>query len=254
MIQIYYKIEIMKEYEIYADLKVPRGSKIISRLDGRNFHSLSKRLNLNKPYDDEFIEAMVNVSNDIFKEFSPLFIYTFSDEINVLLLEIPFSGRIEKLNSVFSSLAASSLMKHINNSFKIVIDELISFDSRIIPLSDNNDIVSYFKWRQDESWRNCINSYGYWTLRNDFSAKIATNKLKNLKSSDIHQLLFEKGINLNNLPLYQKRGIVLYKEKREILGLNPKTNKKESSYKNSIFIDRNLSIFDKEFFKKLNIL
>lgn len=244
----------MKEYETYADLKVPRGSKIVLRLDGRNFHSLSKKLNLNKPYDDKFIDSMVNVSKDIFKEFSPLFIYTFSDEINILLSEVPFSGRIEKLNSVFPSLAASSLMKYMNSLFEIVIDEIISFDSRIIPLSNNNDIVSYFKWRQDESWRNCINSYGYWTLREDFSAKIATNKLKNLKSSDIHQLLFEKGINLNDSPLYQKRGIALYKKKREVTGLNLKTNKEESSYRNSIFIDQNLSIFDKEFFKKINIL
>lgn len=240
----------MKEYEIYTDLKVPKGSKIILRLDGRNFHSLSKKFNLNKLYDDKFIESMVNTSKDIFKEFSPFFIYTFSDEMNILLSEIPFSRRIEKLNSVFPSLAASSLMKHMNNLFKINIDEIISFDSRIIPLSNDEDIVKYFKWRQDESWRNCINSYGYWTLRKDFSAKIATNKLKNLKSSDIHQILFEKGINLNNLPSYQKRGIGLYKEKRENISLNPKTNKEELSYRNSLVIDHNLPIFDNDFFKK----
>ncbi|WP_263641269.1 tRNA(His) guanylyltransferase Thg1 family protein [Methanobrevibacter arboriphilus] len=108
---------------------------------------------------------MINTSQDIFKEFSPLFIYTFSDEINILLSEIPFSGRIEKLNSVFPSLASSSLALNLNKYFKPTHSIIISFDSRIIPIANKDDIVKYFKWRQDESWRNCINSYGYWVLR-----------------------------------------------------------------------------------------
>ena len=243
----------MKEYEIYNNLKVPRGSKLILRLDGRNFHSLSKKLNLNKPYDENFITSMVEASKDIFKEFSCVFIYTFSDEINILLSEIPFSGRIEKLNSVFPSLAASSLTTHFNKLFKMKSDEIISFDSRVIPLS-NEDIVKYFKWRQDEAWRNCVNSYGYWTLREEFSKDIATEKLKNLKSSDIHNLLFERGINLNKVSTYQKRGIAIYKNKKEIVGMNPKTNSKEHSYRNILFIDKELPIFDENFFKKIDIL
>jgi len=269
----------MKEYEIYNDLTVPKGSKIILRLDGRNFHSLSKNLNLKRPYDEEFIKSMVFTSKDIFKEFSPLFIYTFSDEINILLSEIPFSGRIEKLNSIFSSLASSALMKYLNTNFfkdgfvnkenninensidksdvnKVNINKnnIISFDSRVIPISITEDIVKYFKWRQDESWRNCVNSYGYWTLREDFSPSVSGEKLKNLNSSDIHQLLFEKGINLNDLPSYQKRGIAIYKTKKAIFGINPKTNNKEHSYRNILIIDKELPMFDKDFFKNINIL
>lgn len=249
----------MKEYEIYNDLKAPKGSKIILRLDGRNFHSLSNNLNLKRPYDDEFIKSMVSTSKDIFKEFSCLFIYTFSDEINILLSEIPFSRRIEKLNSIFPSLASSALTKHLNTNFQIddSVDnnnDIISFDSRVIPISVTEDIVKYFKWRQDESWRNCVNSYGYWTLREDFSPRIASEKLKYLKSCDIHQLLFEKGINLNDMPSYQKRGISIYKNKKEISGINPKTNNKEYSYRNILFIDKELPIFDRDFFKKIDIL
>jgi tRNA(His) guanylyltransferase len=244
----------MKEYEIYNNLKVPSGSKLILRLDGRNFHRLTNKLDLNRPYDENFINTMVLTAKDIFKEFSPLLIYIFSDEINILLSEIPFSGRIEKLNSVFPSLAASSLSLHLTEFFTENIKNIISFDSRAIPISNDEDIVKYFKWRQDEAWRNCVNSYGYWTLRKNFSSKIATEKLQNLKSAAIHELLFERGINLNDLPKYQKRGIAIYKEKKEIVGLNPKTNKEESSYRNYIFVDKNLDIFDQEFFKKIDII
>jgi len=254
----------MKEYEVYNDLKVPKGSRIILRLDGRNFHSLSKNLNLKRPYDDEFVKSMVSTSRDIFKEFSPLFIYTFSDEINVLLSEIPFSGRIEKLNSIFPSLVSSSLTIHLNNCFSSysfnsyndedVENNLISFDSRIVPISTDEDIVKYFKWRQDESWRNCINSYGYWTLRENFSAKETTKKLKGLKASDIHQLLFENGINLNNTLTYEKRGIAVYKDRKKVVGFNPKVKEEECSYRNVLFVNKELPIFDNDFFRKLDII
>ena len=297
----------MKEYEIYNNLKVPKGSKIILRLDGRNFHSLSKKLNFDKPYYEKFINSMISTSINIFKEFSPLFIYTFSDEISILLSEVPFSGRIEKLNSVFPSLASSSLANSLNKYFKndvsnekqiekeiendinhekdftndikyeneldndisdekefdedikheknVINDSiLISFDSRIIPISKNKDVVKYFKWRQDESWRNCINSYGYWKLRENYSAKEATQKLKSLKSSDIHQLLFGNGINLNNVPNYQKRGIAIYKKKEKIIGLNPIKNKEETSYRNKLIIDKKITTFNQGFFKKIDII
>ena len=94
----------MKDYEIYSTMKVPKNSNIILRLDGRKFHSLAKHLNLEKPYDYNFSTLMSEVAKDIFDEFSPLFVYTFSDEISILLSEIPFLGRIEKFNYFFTSI------------------------------------------------------------------------------------------------------------------------------------------------------
>lgn len=92
---------------------------------------------------------MVKVSKDLFNEFAPVFIYTFSDEISILLDNIPFNGRIEKINSVVASFAASSFTYNLNKE----IAKPIAFDSRIIPIIDD-DIYKYFKWRQDEAWRN----------------------------------------------------------------------------------------------------
>ena len=82
----------MKEFEVYSSLKVPKNSKIIVRLDGRSFHKLAKDLNLTKPYDDNFYKVMAKVCEDLFKEFSPVLVYTFSDEISLLLDKIPFDG------------------------------------------------------------------------------------------------------------------------------------------------------------------
>lgn len=252
----------MKDYEIYSTMKVPKNSNIVLRLDGRKFHSLAKGLNLEKPYDERFYKIIANVCLDIFKQFSPKFIYTFSDEISILLDEIPFSGRVEKINSVFSSLASSSFTYYLLNDYsnEFNLEKLsdndrdnvfpISFDSRIIPI-DNASISSYFKWRQDECWRNCINGYGIWALKNEYDDEEANERIKGLKSSDIHDLLFERGINLNDVDNWKKRGIGIYKRSWEIEGFNPVKEEKTVSTRSEVYVDYELDIFNQEFFDKL---
>ena len=93
----------MKEYEVYSSLKVPKNSKIIIRLDGRSFHTLARDLELVKPYDENFYRVISEVCNDLFNEFSPLFAYTFSDEISLLLDNVPFDGRIENRHFMVQS-------------------------------------------------------------------------------------------------------------------------------------------------------
>ncbi|MDO5850159.1 MAG: tRNA(His) guanylyltransferase Thg1 family protein [Methanobacteriaceae archaeon] len=248
----------MKDYEIYSNLNVPKGSNVVLRLDGRKFHTLSRKLNLEKPYDINFSSLMVEVSKDLFREFSPKFIYTFSDEISILLDEIPFGGRIEKLDSVFASIASGSFTYHFMNDldkFDINFeDDLksiilpISFDSRVVPVGD--DVLDYFKWRQDESWRNCVNAYGIWALNQDYSSKVATEKIRGLKSKDIHELLFERGINLNNVETWKKRGIGIYKKSHKIEGFNPLKNEKTISSRSELFVDLDLELFNQDFFDK----
>lgn len=252
----------MKDYEIYSTMRVPKNSNIVLRLDGRKFHSLAKGLNLEKPYDERFYKIIANVCLDIFKQFSPKFIYTFSDEISILLDEIPFSGRVEKINSVFSSLASSSFTYYLLNDYsnEFNLDKLsdndrdnvfpISFDSRIIPI-DNASISSYFKWRQDECWRNCINGYGIWALKKEYNDEEANERIKGLKSSNIHDLLFERGINLNDVDNWKKRGIGIYKRSWEIEGFNPVKEEKTVSTRSEVYVDYELDIFNQEFFDKL---
>ena len=235
----------MKECETFSGLKVPCGSKIIIRIDGRKFSKLSRDLEFKKPYDEQFKDIMVKTGEDFFKEFSPAFIYTFSDEINILLSEIPFGGRIEKLDSVFASFITGSFTKNVSKS----IERPISFDSRVIPLSEKL-VISYFKQRQDEAWRNCINGYAYWTLREEHAKKETMEILRKKKSNQLHDILFEKGINLAELPTWQKRGIGLYKKEVVIEGYNPIKDENVRSVRKKIFIDDDLPIFNTEFFSE----
>ena len=239
----------MKEYEVYSSLKVPKNSKIIVRLDGRSFHSLARDLNLEKPYDENFYKVISEVCEDLFEEFSPLFVYAFSDEISLILDNIPFDGRIEKINSVFASFAASSFVIHYNAQFK----KPPAFDSRVIPVSDE-DILKYFKWRQDESWRNCVNSHGISYLKSKYSNSDANDKIKGMSQSDVHELLFQNGINLNDVETYKKRGIGIYRKNKKVVGFNKKENKDQTSYRSYVYTDWQLPIFSEEFFRQIGVI
>lgn len=239
----------MKDYEVYSSLKVPKNSKIIVRLDGRSFHKLAIDLKLTKPYDENFYRVIADVCNDLFNEFSASFVYTFSDEISLLLDTIPFDGRVEKINSVIASFAASSFVMHYDVNFK----KPPAFDSRIVPVSDE-DILKYFRWRQDESWRNCVNSHGISHLKSKYSNSQANDIIKGMKLNEVHELLFEDGINLNDVDTYKKRGIGIYRKQKKVVGFNKKENRNQTSYRSYVYTDWELPKFSEEFFKEIGVI
>ncbi|MBE6501819.1 MAG: guanylyltransferase [Methanobrevibacter thaueri] len=239
----------MKDYEVYSSLKVPKNSKVIVRLDGRAFHKLAKDLDLTKPYDENFYRVMAKVCEDLFKEFSPSFVYTFSDEISLLFDDLPFDGRIEKINSVMAGFTSSSFVINYDADFK----KPPAFDSRIIPINDE-DILDYFKWRQDESWTNCVNSHGISYLKNKYSNNEANDKINGMKLNEIHELLFQNGINLNDIETYKKRGIGIYRKNKKVVGFNKKENKNQTSYRSYVFTDWELPIFNEDFFRSIGVI
>ncbi len=250
----------MKECEIFSDLKVPCTSKIVIRADGRKFSRLSQDLDLQKPYDQDFVNIMVDTCSEFFREFSPSFIYTFSDEINILLDEIPFNGRVEKMDSVFASFISGTFSQKILKNKRFVKRfnsktsiKPVSFDSRIIPLNPES-VVSYFKNRQDEAWRNCLNGYAYWTLRKDYGREEAVKLLNGKKSSQIQEILFGEGINIQKVPAWQRKGVAIYRKEIMIDGYNPLSQKTVQSKRWKAFEDRELPVFDAKFFKNSLIL
>lgn len=58
-----------------------------------------------------------------------------------------------------------------------------------------------------------IRGYDYWTHRKlGLDERAATEKVFGLSLSQKNELLYEQGINFNDLPNWQKRGIGLYWE------------------------------------------
>jgi len=232
------------KYEIFREIKIPYDVPFFVRCDGRNFHRLTDEINFKKPYDKEFAEIMVNSAKSLFKNnLNPTLAYIFSDEINILFFNAPFSGRIEKINSVFASILSSTFSLELYRRRKIA--RTISFDARVIPIPEKR-IIEYLTWRQLECWRNHVNSYAFYTLiEKGFSREEAAKLLKGLKSAELHDLVFkERGINLAKTPIWQRRGILLYFEKYLKEGVNKLTGEKVLTARRKLVENWELPIFN----------
>ena len=235
----------MKKYEQFSQLKVIEDIPLLLRVDGRSFSKYTKQLKLEKPFDGRLRDIFIEVSKDLITEFNPKYVYTFSDEINILFEESPFNGRIEKIDSIIASFISSSFMKHLiinKDKFDVDVYQLkpASFDCRIITTAAHKK--EYFKWRQDEAWRNCLNSYAQSVLNKNHSPKETSEILFKLKKQDIHELLYENGINIAHVPTWHKRGVCLYKMCQEDERRNPKTNEKNISISKEIYIDLEMEL------------
>jgi tRNA(His) 5'-end guanylyltransferase len=227
----------MENREIFSNLTtVP---PVFVRLDGRAFHRLTARLHLKKPFDDRFTEAMVAVSKALVAEsgLSPAFAYTFSDEISLYLNALPFSGRVEKIDSVAASYAASAF------TLALGIEEPMAFDARIIQAS-HESALEYMVNRQDEAWRNHLNAYCQQALIMDgMSVKKAAETLKGMPARKLHDMMHARGVNLAKTPAWQRRGVLVRKTVTEKGGYNPKTKKAVVVQRSTVTADRNLPLF-----------
>lgn len=218
----------MKNREIFAEMRcIP---PVVVRADGRNFRNTLAGLGFKKPYDQTFARALADTAELFIKKsgLSPLFAYTFSDEISFLFMELSFEGRVEKIDSIVASFLSSAL------TINLRLDEPVAFDSRIVALQ-KDEIPAYFHWRQLEAWRNFVASWGYYTLiAEGMDKNEASRYLKGKKEWEIHEMLFERGINLAKLPAWQRNGIMIYAGEYEISGFNPILGKETKSQRRKV--------------------
>ena len=189
-------------WEIYSGL-CSRAPMVV-RVDGRGFKKLLE--DCQKPYDLTFAKSMAQAAASFFVDsgFSPSLGFTFSDEISLLFFEPPFAGRVEKIDSAIAGFLSAALS--LNRG------RLLSMDCRTIPLC-RAEIIDYLAERQAETWRNHIFSYGFYLLVNEgLSTAAAMQQLRGMKEQEIHEQVFQKGVNLAKTPAWERRGVMVYRK------------------------------------------
>ncbi len=229
----------MRGFEQSLDRKMLEGIYIVARLDGHGFTRLTKKeWNLEKPFDVRFRDAMINTLRHLMDcGFRIIYGYTQSDEIS-LLFHIDDSTFGRKERKLISILAAEASV-----TFSEQIGRHAVFDCRLVPLPNADYVVDYFRWRQEDSHRNSLNSHCYWLLRNEgLSAANAQKQIAGLSNGDKNELLFSHGINYNNLPLWQRRGVGMYLRDEEKTGYNPKTREHIKFVRRTLYLENELPI------------
>lgn len=201
--------------EYYHGLRVLPGAFVVIRVDGRGFSKFTEA-NFTKPFDERFSTLMVETAGVLMSELGARYGYTESDEISILLEPASslFGGSVEKLVSVSAGIASST--------FTHAAGLPAHFDSRIWLGTSVDDVADYFSWRQADATRCALNGWCYWTERKKGkSAGQATKLLDGTTTAAKNELLYAHGINFNELPAWQRRGIGLWNETYQREGYDP---------------------------------
>jgi len=204
--------ETTQKQEIFSQIRTPPDTPFFVRLNGRRFQAISEKLGARKPFDKNFAKCLVKSGRALFQaNLNPSLVYVASDEINALFLHtIPFSGRVEKINSVLAGTTSSAFSLHALKQFKKT--STVAFDSRIITVT-REKVKDYLSSRQRDAWRNHNNAYAYWLLRKQgHKPSEAAKTLRGLKTNELHELLFKQGVNLAKTPAWQRRGVLIHRQ------------------------------------------
>lgn len=235
----------MRVYETSLDISVPPGLWMVARLDGKGFTKWTHDKGFKKPFDDTFHEIMLDATMGLMElsGFKILYGYTESDEISLLIHkdDDTFNRKMRKLNSTLASIASVMASQSGGPCF---------FDCRICVLPDVETVVDYFRWRMEDSSRNCLNGYCYWLLRQSgMSKRAATKELEGKGVAFKNELLFSKfGINFTkDITAWHKRGSGVYWKHVIKEAVNQLTSDKVDVIRRAICIDDDLPLGDDEY-------
>lgn len=211
----------MKSYEDAFRSHLPPHFPIIIRIDGKAFHSLTKKSD--KPFDADIEQLMDVTALALCDQVQTVQLaYVQSDEISLLLHPYKkltsqpwFDNNLQKIVSISAATATAAfnnalapwlhkeytttnekwLAQKIKDKFETKLPAL--FDSRAFILPEC-EVVNYFIWRQQDAIRNSISMLA----QSLFSHKDLHKKT----SKDKLEMCAQKGKDWNDLPGYQQRG------------------------------------------------
>ena len=222
----------MKEYERVSELRLTRRLPMIIRLDGKAFHSWTKKVGCVRPFDHRLMDMMAGVTQYLCESIAGTVLgYTQSDEISLLVrddqnldTEAWFDKRLQKV----VSLAAASATYWFNSSSLFEKKVPAFFDARAFVLPEN-EVRNYFIWRQEDATTNSLSMLA--------QSLYAHETLQHRKWSDLQDLCWRKGRNWNDLESAEKRGVCVYRHRVVVQGRQGPVERMK------FFVDREIPIF-----------
>lgn len=217
----------MKDYESRTGHMLMRRTYTIIRLDGKAFHTYTK--GFKRPFDTGLMRIMDQTAVKLCESIQGAkMAYVQSDEISILLtdFETPqtdmwFDGNVQKMTSISASIATAAFNNgmYLDEEILANMDKVAYFDSRVLQVPNIDEAINYMIWRQQDATRNSI-SMGAQSM---YSHK----ELHKKSSSEMQEMMFQKGQNWNDYPAGFKRGRMILKERTETIEIPEKHRKKK---------------------------
>ena len=203
----------MKEYEATSQGNVLRRTPVIIRVDGKAFHTFTKRFrdaDAPDPFSPVMHHLMTATARAMVANIQcAVLAYTQSDEISILLRDWDrhetqqwFGGKLQKMISVSAAQASAYFNFFLTREIGPLdyVGTVPLFDSRVFQLP-MDEVTNYFVWRQQDATRNSVQMLG----RHYYSHKEMHGK----NVSQIQDMLMGVGIlpvNWNDIDTWKKRG------------------------------------------------
>jgi tRNA(His) 5'-end guanylyltransferase len=183
-------------YENISRFKLIRRTPVIMRLDGKAFHTLTRKIE--KPYSEDLRSIMIDTASTVLKEVQgSKCAYVQSDEISILITDFDtlttdawFDYNIQKMVSVSAGIASAYFSLHYNEKVTV-------FDSRVFNIP-KEEVCNYFIWRQQDWIRNSVRMLA--------QAHFSHKELDGKNIQMMHEMLYSKDINWNNINPKWKNG------------------------------------------------
>lgn len=203
----------MKRYENTPKTFLMRRTPVIARIDGRAFHTFTKRLkhidkSIDKlPFSEVMHLCMMYTTRQLVDNIQGCVLgYTQSDEISLLIRDWDnhetqafFDYNVQKITSLMGAIASNAfnwLYQDFDEPQEFT--DLAQFDARVHNIP-KEEVANYFIWRQQDASRNSVQMLGHHCFsQGQMHAK------NNSQVQDM--LMLERGINWNDIPTWMKRG------------------------------------------------
>ncbi len=197
----------MKEYERTSELRLVRRLPMIIRLDGKSFHSWTKKSGCIRPFDRALIEMMAGVAQYLCENIGGAELaYGQSDEISILVRDDQnsdtdawFDKRLQKVVSIVASMA--TYWFNANNAFEKKFPAF--FDARAFVLPEH-EVKNYFIWRQEDATTNSLSMLAQSLFRH--------GELQRKKRAVLQEMCRKKGGSWDDLATIEKRGFCVYRQ------------------------------------------
>lgn len=206
----------MKRYETVFKTRLTPRTPALIRLDGKAFHTFTQAMD--RPYDARFHRCMWRAAQTLCEEVEGCKLaYVQSDEITLLLNDYGtlqtqpwFDYEVQKLCSVSASTCTVSFYAAFLAEFSLerLPGRFPAFDARCWNVP-KEEVANAFIWRQQDATRNSISMLA--------QAHFSHKELHGVSSAGMQdKLMLEKGINWNDCPIPQRRGVCVVRETYEL--------------------------------------